>query len=350
MHLDRRAQTHSFLAAAGWPGAHVELLAADASFRHYHRVHQNGTTAVLMDAPPDKEDCIPFVAVDHYLRSQELLAPNIYHAEIKNGLLLLEDFGNERLSTALRRDQRQENMLYQMAVDILCRLQSHAPPAHLAYSATDCNGAMPLGFYDDATLSREVALFHIWYLPAVAIDLPATAVEQFHSLWRGLWQDIVAQTRSAPVLTLRDYHADNLMLLNSAPSQTALGLIDFQDALAGHPAYDLASLLQDIRYEVSPLLEHAMLDHYLLLRPAYTKHLGDAAFLAAYNILGAQRLTKIIGIFTRLSRRDNKHHYLDLLPRLWQLLERQLQAPVLAPIAEWFAAYVPPSCRHVILP
>lgn len=347
---ERKMQAEQFLAAAGWRGASIAPLAADASFRHYHRVQIEGVTAVLMDAPPDKEDCTPFVAVDSYLRNCALHAPEIYRAELKNGLLLLEDFGDERLSIALRRDPQMEFELYRQALDILNTLHVDTPPSKLVYSTLDGHGEVMLQAYDDDVLSREVALFHEWYTPAAAIELSSEAISQYHALWRTLWQVVLQQTLAAPVMTLRDYHADNLMLLNGDRQTPSLGLIDFQDALAGHPAYDLASLLQDIRYTVSQRLEQEMLSLYLANRPKYIQIYSDEAFLAAYHILGAQRLTKIIGIFTRLSRRDGKHHYLNFMPRLWHLLERQLHEPVLAPIAEWFEFFVPSVKRQLVKP
>ncbi|MFM2371594.1 MAG: hypothetical protein RIS85_1316, partial [Pseudomonadota bacterium] len=135
---------------------------------------------------------------------------------------------------------------------------------------------------------------------------------------------------------LRDYHAENIMLLGGLDRQ---GLLDFQDALVGHPAYDLVSLLQDARREVSPELEARMLDYYI------SKSSDGEEFLADYARLGAQRNAKIVGIFVRLWKRDGKPRYLDYIPRVWALLERDLAHPALAPVAAWFDANIPAELR-----
>jgi hypothetical protein len=153
-----------------------------------------------------------------------------------------------------------------------------------------------------------------------------------------LWRHVLA---GPPVLTLRDYHADNLMIIDR-PGLKGLGLLDYQDALAGHPAYDLASLLQDIRREVTPELEAAMLDRYIAARPG----IDEQAFRTAYDILAAQRNIKILGVFTRLYVRDGKASYPAFHPRLWQLVHRNLERPALAPVAGWFAANIPASARN----
>jgi aminoglycoside/choline kinase family phosphotransferase len=182
-------------------------------------------------------------------------------------------------------------------------------------------------------LLREARLFPDWYLPAVGVA-EATG---YDAAWAPLWPAVLAGPR---VLTLRDYHADNLMIIDR-PGLRGLGLLDYQDALAGHPAYDLASLLQDIRRIVSPELESAMVERYLAARP----DTDPAAFRTAYDILGAQRNIKILGVFTRLYVRDGKASYPGFHPRLWELVTRNLQSPALASVADWFAANVPADAR-----
>jgi N-acetylmuramate 1-kinase len=184
-------------------------------------------------------------------------------------------------------------------------------------------------------LRREVGLFPEWYAPALDLDVDAAG-------WAKAWDAVLPQvaTPDPRVLVLRDYHVDNIILLERAGLKR-LGLLDFQDALAGHPAYDLVSLLQDARRDVSPALEAAMLELY-----AQEAGVADMdAFRAEYEILGAQRNTKILGIFTRLWKRDGKRNYLPLQPRVWGYLERNLAHPALAPVADWFAANVPAEAR-----
>ncbi|WP_310496147.1 phosphotransferase [Sandarakinorhabdus sp.] len=311
----------AFLSRHGWGGARIAPLAGDASFRRYFRIHAaDGATAVLMDAPPDKEDSRPFLAIGKHLHDLGFSAPLPLAAELDIGLVLLEDFGDERVNPVLARDPGREAAVYEAAVDILAALHDH--PA----------GDVPP--YSEPELLREARLFPDWYLPAVGLaEAPG-----YDDAWAPLW----AAVRAEPaVLTLRDYHADNLMILGR-PGLRGLGLLDYQDALAGHPAYDLASLLQDIRRIVSPDLEAAMIARYLAARPGIDAH----AFRTAYDILGAQRNIKILGVFTRLYVRDGKPAYPRFHPRLWELVRRGLAAPALAPVRAWFDAHVPNSARH----
>lgn len=314
------AAAPDFLARNGWPGAVIAPLAGDASFRRYFRVHRGDTTAVLMDAPPQLEDSTPFLAIGKHLDSLGFSAPQPLAVDLDQGLILLEDFGDARVNPVLAVDPARERQVYEVAVDILVALHSHAPSDVPAY--------------DRPELLREARLFPDWYLPAVGI----TEAAGYDAAWETLWPTVLA---APPVLTLRDYHADNLMILDR-PGLRGLGLLDYQDALAGHPAYDLASLLQDIRRIVSPELESAMIARYLAARP----ETDAAAFRTAYDILGAQRNIKILGVFTRLYVRDGKASYAAFHPRLWQLVTRNLQSPALAPVAAWFAANVPASARH----
>jgi hypothetical protein len=302
------ADTSAFLERAGWEDAHLLPLAGDASFRRYFRVEAPGRTAVLMDAPPEHEDSRPFIAVAEWLRERDFAAPAILARDLDRGLLLLEDFGNRRFAETVAAERDREAPLYAQAIDLLRRLHGQ-PPA-------------PTPAYDMAVLLREAALFEQWYLPATGLEVAPGLPEA--------WQAVLASVADAHAVTvLRDYHAENLMLLPDG----RLGLLDFQDALAGHPAYDLVSLLQDARRDVSEPLEAAMLRHYGPL---------DAA---AYALLGAQRNAKILGIFTRLWRRDNKPRYLAYLPRVWSYLERDLRHPALAGVRAWFDAQVPSDKR-----
>ena len=310
----------AFLARHGWGGARIAPLAGDASFRRYFRVHaDDGSTAVLMDAPPEKEDSRPFLAIGRQLHDMGFSAPQALATELDIGLVLLEDFGDDRVGPVLVREPGRERAVYETAVDILAAL--HQLPAG------------PVPPYAEPELLREARLFPDWYLPAMNI----TEASGYDAAWAPLWAAVRAEP---PVLVLRDYHADNLMLIDR-PGLRGLGLLDYQDALAGHPAYDLASLLQDIRRTVSPALEAAMIDRYLAARPG----VDGAAFRTAYAILAAQRNIKILGVFTRLYVRDGKAGYPAFHPRLWELVTRNLADPALAPVAEWFAAHVPAAAR-----
>ncbi len=316
------AAAPDFLAAHGWGGAEIRPLAGDASFRRYFRVHRAGETAVLMDAPPEHEDIGPFLTVAGHLLDRGFRPPRPLAIDRVQGLLLLEDFGDERVGPLLQREPHRERAIYEAAIDVLVVLGREPAPSDLPP-------------YDEAAMAREVALFTEWYAPALGLAIDA---DSYFDAWRRAWRNVADEARRNPVMVLRDYHADNLMVL---PGTDELGLLDFQDALAGHRAYDLVSLLQDARRDVAPALEEAMLERYAA--SAGIAHRDD--FRSDYELLGAQRNTKILGIFTRLWKRDGKPHYLPLQPRVWNYLERNLAHPALAPVRAWFEANVPPRMR-----
>jgi aminoglycoside/choline kinase family phosphotransferase len=316
------AAARSFLETWGWGGARIEPLAGDASFRRYFRVLDGDRRAVLMDAPPPEEDVKPFIAVDEWLTGHGFAAPTIWGRDLDQGLLLLEDFGDARVKEYVEEDAGAEGGIYTRAIDLLAAL--HRLPA----------ADVPL--YDRVIYQREAGLLTEWYCPAIGL---AVDVDGYGAAWDAVLP--LVEGDGVPAVTvLRDYHAENIMILGDADRSFGLGLLDFQDALAGHPAYDLVSLLQDARRDVDPALEQAMLAHYRANASV------SADFDAAYAILGAQRNAKIIGIFTRLWKRDGKPRYLSFLPRMWGLLERDLAHPALAPVAAWFNANIPPSHRH----
>lgn len=305
-----------FLAAHGWAGATILPLAGDASFRRYFRIVDGARSAVLMDAPPPHEDPRPFIAVANWLTERGFGAPRIHAIDEVRGLVLLEDFGNDRMREAIDAEPDGAVVLYENAVDLLVLLRTHP--------AGDWRP------YDRAELQREAGLLVEWYCPAVGLEVDTAG---YVAAWDAVLQH--AQYDRA-VTVLRDYHVENLMLVGAART---LGLLDFQDALAGHAAYDLVSLLQDARRDVEPALEQQMLARYC----AATGE-GDA-FMRAYHVLGAQRNAKIIGIFTRLWQRDGKDRYPQLCPRVWTYLERDLARPELAPVAAWFDANIPAAMR-----
>ncbi|OAN60027.1 aminoglycoside phosphotransferase [Sphingomonas sp. TDK1] len=307
----------AFLASAAWDGARILPVAGDASFRRYFRVVDGDRSAILMDAPPPHEDPRPFLAVAQWLTDHGFAAPAILHADLDQGLVLLEDFGDVRLRETVDAEPARERGLYGAAVDLLVRL-------HAEEAGVDTP-------YDRAVYQREAGLFVEWYCPAVGLNVDAAG---YVAAWDAVLAPLLDGHR--PVTVLRDYHAENLMLIEGGER---LGLLDFQDALAGHPAYDLVSLLQDARRDVPAAVEAAMLARYREATGA-----GEA-FDIAYHVLGAQRNAKILGIFTRLWKRDGKPRYPALCPRVWAYLERDLAHPALAPVADWFAANVPADRR-----
>ena len=307
-----------FLDQAGWGDARVEPLPGDASFRRYFRVRRDGDSAMLMDAPPPHEDPEPFLKVGKWLTQNGLRAPLIYAEAPRRGLVLIEDFGADRMRDWLDENPGDEEATYARAIDALVALHQRPPG--------------PFAQYDMETYLREVSLFPDWFCRMNEIEVDAMG---FEAAWREALGPLMARQQPG-VTVLRDYHAENIMLLTDG----AQGLIDFQDALVGHPAYDLVSLLQDARRDVSQDLERAMLDRYISQVDC-----GED-FAADYARLGAQRNAKIVGIFARLFKRDDKPRYLPMIPRVWDAMERDLAHPALAAVSSWFDANIPDEIRH----
>ena len=307
----------AFMGKVGWQDAAVEPLPGDASFRRYYRLRGPQGTAMLMHAPPPQEDTAPFLHVTTWLAAHGHRAPAILAKDGVEGFVLLEDFGDDRMRDWLDLNPQAELATYRKAIDALVGLHG-SPPG-------------PFGPYDMEVYQREAGLFTEWFCPLAGLEVDA------HS-WAAAWAEVLAPLlgRQQPGVTvLRDYHSENIMLLGDGEQ----GMIDYQDALVGHPAYDLVSLLQDARRDVASALETAMLDHYIAQVSA------GPQFLADYARLGAQRNAKIVGIFARLWKRDGKPRYLSMIPRVWNALERDLAHPDLAPVARWFAANIPQPIR-----
>jgi aminoglycoside/choline kinase family phosphotransferase len=329
-HMQRRAACAAFLARHGWGDAAPVLLAGDASFRTYYRLRDGRRRAVLMDAPPPHEDVAPFVAVSAMLRGLGLSAPEIFAADHDGGFLLVEDFGDDTY-TRLLADGGEEASLYGLAIDALVALQR----------AVAARGHPDLPPYDEARLLAEAALLIDWYVPAMSgTALAETARAAYFAAWRDVLPHALLSSRT---LVLRDYHVDNLMRLPDRPGVRGCGLLDFQDAVLGPPSYDLVSLLEDARRDVTPGVRDAMIERYLAGFPA----LDRTAFRRSAAVLAAQRNCKIVGIFTRLWRRDGKPDYLAHIPRVWRLLEDDVRDPALAPIARWLDRHIRPELRQI---
>ncbi len=327
----RRDAIGDLLASAGFEGAAFHYLAADASFRRYARVSGGPRPALIMDAPPDREDVRPWLAVARHLRALGLSAPEILAAREEAGLLLIEDFGDDTFTRVLAAGG-DEAALYDLAVDVLAAIHERSP-------ADTVPGWLPP--YDSDRLLAEAALFADWYMPAV---LGRPTPEDARAEGLALFARALAPALSAPrTLVLRDYHVDNLMRLPGREGVRACGLLDFQDAVAGAPAYDLVSLIEDARRDLGPGIARRARARYLARFPA----LDVEAFDAVAAALAACRNAKIIGIFTRLLRRDGKAGYLAHIPRVWRLLEADLRHPDLAELRAWFDAAVPAEKRIV---
>jgi hypothetical protein len=333
---EREAAIAAFLEGAGWGAAIRRPLADDASFRRYDRLTApDGGSAVLMDAPPDKEAIQPFAAIAEILAHLGFSAPRVLARNVEDGLLLLEDLGDATFAKLLRDGRADAETLYTLATDTLVEL-------HRAWDRAAGLPHDPPPAYDMATLvDGEAMLLPDWYAPAVGVALGGTAREGYRDAWR---EALTPALRVPHTLVLRDYFPDNLIHLPERDGVRACGLLDFQDARVGPCAYDLMSLLQDARRDVPARIEEAMLRRYLDARP----EIEPAPFRCAYRVLAAQRHAKVIGIFTRLAHRDGKPGYRQHMPRLWRLMDGVLAAePALTPVKAWLDTYLPAERRVI---
>jgi hypothetical protein len=336
---------------AGWAGATRIPMQGDASTRAYERlVKPSGETAVLMISPPRPdgppvrrgkpysaiarlaESVHAFVAMDKGLRALGFSAPRIYGEDLGAGLLVIEDLGNEPVVGADGPIPER----YAEATRLLARLHGTMLPNVLPVAEGHDHVLPP---YDLDALLIEVELLVDWYCPHIAGFDPSGSVRgEFVNLWREAVGEIL---RGPTTWTLRDYHSPNLLWLPERSGVARVGLLDFQDAVLGHPAYDLVSLLQDARVTVPPDLEIRLLGLYARERQAAEPDFDMSAFARAYAILGAQRATKIVGIFARLDRRDGKPHYLTHLPRIETYLARNLAHAAVARLGSWYDTHLP---------
>ncbi|MFN3231425.1 MAG: aminoglycoside phosphotransferase family protein [Alphaproteobacteria bacterium] len=320
-------------------GADWHPFVADASFRRYFRVDTDPPT-VLMDAPPDKEDVIPFMAVNALLARHGFSAPRIRASDVAQGLLLLEDLGDNTFTRLLADAEAAEERLYEAAVDVLVALHDVPADPHIrARGGIDYH----VPRYDERAMLKTASVLTEWYIPA-RTGLPAPTDMQ--TSFKNVWGTVLPLVTKDLVFALYDFHADNLMWLPQREGLKQVGLLDFQDAKVASPALDLVSLLQDCRRHVPVELEAAMLERYLTARPG----LDREAFLAAYAVMGAQRNTRIVGVFTRLWKRDGKPFYPTLIPTVWGFIERNLEHPALAQLKAWFDEHCPPTTRAQPLP
>ena len=316
---DRALLAASFLNAAGWGMASRSYLAGDASDRSYDRLRMAGGSAVLMDAPPGQgDDPAQFLAIAQHLSGIGLSAPQCLAQDLINGFLLLEDLGDGVYAKLIAANPALEPQLYTAAIDALVHLQSCAPPLDLP-DLTASDWAKAAEFAVD------------WY--AFGVTGEQAVNTDFHSVLADLMQRHADGSR---VLILRDYHAENLLWLPERGGIAKVGLLDFQLAQLGQPGYDLVSLLQDARRDVSGQVEVAMKARFVDLTGVET-----ATFEIGYAVLGAQRALRVLGVFARLCLIGGKSGYLRLIPRVWDHLQRNLATPALAPLAKICADLLP---------
>jgi tRNA threonylcarbamoyl adenosine modification protein YjeE len=352
--LTRMKALNAFLDETDFATAQLEFVQGDASTRSYARaVLYSGESAILMNSPamPDgppiadgkpysqlvhlAENVTPFVAVGTALRERGLSAPEIYDADLDAGFLLLEDLGDRVFTPAYTHGDSQAALMRE-AVDVLLALSRNPPDASLSVP-----GRTPyaLAHFDPAAMVIEASLLIDWLWPAVQGRNPDEAErETYLDLWRPLAEQVAPQD---PGWVLRDYHSPNLIWLEDREGVSRVGILDFQDAMIGPLAYDLVSLLQDARTDVPAPLEAELLDYYCTRRQDLNPAFSTEDFLRDYAILGAQRASKILGIFARLASRDGKRRYLDHMPRVARYLERNLHHPALSGLRTWYKQALP---------
>nr|WP_217430372.1 phosphotransferase [Sulfitobacter algicola] len=295
-----------FLANTDWKDAKITPLAGDASNRRYDRLTdaETGNTAVLMDADPTKGESIQsFIAIAQYLKGIGLSAPAIFAKNMNQGLLILEDLGDALYAKVVLQDPKLEEPLYEYAIDVLIASHRHDPPDGLA-------------IYDPQIMADMACLSLDWYAMGVGQPVTTSDREDFHNLIKLTLDDLEPYSK---VLIQRDYHAENLIWLPYRSDVARVGLLDFQDAMMGHPAYDLVSLLQDARRDVDTGLAQRMITRYV----DSTDQDSDT-FHKAIAMMGAQRNLRILGVFARLSMHFGKPHYVDFIPRVWNYLQADL--------------------------
>ena len=340
------------LASAGWADATRTFMLGDASVRAYERLQKpDGSRAILMisparpDGPPVRfgksysviarlaENIEPFIAMAQALRDKGLSAPKVYACDVEAGLAILEDLGEEGVLDEAGAPIPER---YTDAASVLAFLHVSGTPSRVPLP----NGKMyRIPPYDVDAMLIEVDLLVEWYAShVVKLNLSSGARAVFLSLWRSTLETVA---RSRESWALRDYHSPNLIWLPERSSLTRVGIIDFQDCVMGHPAYDVASLLQDARVTVPDDLELKLLSHYAKTRRVMDEDFDMSAFASAYAILGAQRATKILGIFARLNVRDGKPQYLAHIPRVEHYLAKSLQHPALADVRGWYQTHMP---------
>ena len=351
-------------AQPAWAAARIAYLQGDASTRSYARLSQGGRTVLLMDAPhqPDgppirdgksysriaclAEDMVrPFAAIGAVLRDAGLSAPGVVAAGLDRGLLLVEDLGDRLFGSEIAAGTSQA-LMWRAAVDALVELRRIPVPR--SFPLPD-GTSYSLPRRDRAAFEIEIELLLDWLWPELKGEPAPRAVRaEFREVWRPVLDRLLALPGG---WFLRDYHSPNLVWLPEREGAARVGILDFQDALEEHFAFDLVSLLQDARVDVPEALECELFDVYCAQVAVREPAFDRARFAEAYADFGAQRNTRLLGLWARLLRRDGKPHYLRHMPRTWGYLARNLRAVTLAPLADWYERHFPASVRsRSILP
>jgi len=355
--MSRENEIITFLKEAKWNKAERVAVPGDASTRRYERLNMDGAIAVLMDAPKGAEapsepegasiadrqalgynalarlagpNPEAFACIANELTKRGFSAPKIIAADLDKGFMLLEDLGDDLYARVIADNPAQERPLYEAAIEMLAAIYRSSFPAKMEFQGEPWR----VRDYDAAALQAEADLFLDWYAKDLGRDIQGPAREEWSAIWAELFKSLDAH---AAGLALRDFHAENIFWLPERQAISCVGLIDFQDGLFAHPAYDLVSLIEDARRDVSPDLATPLLKRFC--EKAGLKY--GAKFKTAYAVMGAQRNAKILGIFVRLAERDGKPHYRDLIPRVAAHFKSNLEDPKCADLKAWIETYVP---------
>lgn len=321
---NRTVLAEALIAQTPWANAQRHPIAGDASSRKYERLTDpdTGQTAIFMDAPPDEgQDVHRFVEVADHLRSIGFSAPEIIAEDAEYGFLLLEDLGDDLFARIIEHYPKLERPLYEAATDLLVSLR-------------DKPVLSKLDSFGPTVMAKKTDIAFECYVKGILGD----SKPDHHSRFEARFEDVLHRSVQGPkVMVLRDYHAENLIWLPERSGLSKVGLLDFQDAVQGHPAYDLVSLLQDIRRDVPAGIEMRMIARYI-------DETGedDHGFRTAYAVLGVQRNLRILGVFARLATELGKPRYLNLIPAVWSHLMRGLDHPALVPVADLLHDALPP--------
>ena len=323
--MSRETDLQDFLVKNGWGNAERISLLADASLRTYDRLKMGNKTAILMNSPlserPDQ-----FVLIDELLRKAGVHAPKILARDLKSGFLILEDFGNDTFTNLLKKGVSEFD-LYKQGIDALIQIQE---------GVSLPEDGIPV--YSFERMINGVMMLPNWFGKA----LPDGLSEQAKGEFKEIWQDLIQKLEGLPqTLVLLDYHADNLMITPAGDC----GILDFQDACIGPVGYDLMSLLEDERRDVSPDVREKLIEYYFNKRPK----MNTPTIRETLSIVAMQRHTRVIGIFVRLFLRDKKEKYLKMIPFVWELTERHLNEPIFQAYKNWINRYIPEKIRHLVL-
>jgi len=358
---NREADIQAFLKAAKWDAAMRDAVPGDASSRRYERLTLGDKKAVLMDAPKGAEtpsepegasmedrralgynalariagnNPEAFAGIGHELTKRGFSAPQTLAADLERGFMLLEDLGENLYARVIEKDPSSERKLYEAAVDTLAAIYRSTFPPVAEFSGKTWR----IRDYDGAALLAEADLFLDWYAKDFGRDIKGLIREEWNDIWAELFQTLTAH---ASGLALRDFHAENIFWLPERQATERVGLIDFQDGLFAHPAYDLVSLIEDARRDVSPELATPLMKRFC--KKAGLKY--GSKFKTTYSVMGAQRNAKILGIFVRLAERDGKPHYRQLIPRVSAHFQKNLDDPKCARLKEWISVHVPEALQ-----